>query len=572
MEGLRFSYVTNGLVQHRLTDAVAMLADLGYDGVAVTLDPHHLDPFAPDLGARVSALAKLLQDRGLAVVVETGASFLLDPRRKHEPTLVSTEGRQRRVDFLRRAVAIAADLGAEVVSFWSGTVPAGTPDTAAWQRLADGCAEVLAAADEYGVTLGFEPEPGMLVDRLDGYDKLVATLGHPERLGLTLDIGHCVCVEDESVPACIARAAPRLVNVHIEDMRRAVHDHLDFGHGDVEFPEALEALHTIGYTGLVSVELSRHSHTAHSVMPKALHFLKNAEPKALHFLKNAEPKALHFLKDAEGEQRRLEDRARLGGVLPGSVEDLWESLRATAEPDRLSWFEDATEAVVRDRSVLATVFPAVGRRLGRQLLAPVRQDGDDGQDEHAWTVDDAGRVLLLLAVGDGTAEEVDDLYRFGDAAERRAVLRSLPFLPDTVNGLALVDDALRTNDPRLIAAALNPYGLDRLDDEALNQAVLKCVFVGVRLPGDVTDRATPELSEMLAGYVHERVAAGREVPLDVWPIVEAHPPLEVLAAIEAEVDHGRQDRRDAAAAALAQRDECRQRRAVGTDTRTRRAT
>lgn len=274
---LRYGYVTNGLVQHRLDDALAWLADLGYDGVAITLGPHHLDPFAPDLAARLSRLTSRLRDLDLAVVVETGAGYLLDPRRKHEPTLLSGAGRERRVDLLRQAVAIGAELGAEAVSFWSGAVPAGVSRDEAWRRLARGCEAVVAAAERHEVTLGFEPEPGMLVDRLDRYDDLLAALGHPPRLGLTLDIGHCVCLEPEPVPACVARAAPRLVNVHIEDMRRGVHEHLDFGEGEVAFPPALGALRAAGYTGLVSVELSRHSHAADVVVPAALGFLRAAE-------------------------------------------------------------------------------------------------------------------------------------------------------------------------------------------------------------------------------------------------------------------------------------------------------
>lgn len=279
---LRIGYVTNGLVQHRLDDALAWLADLGYDGVAITLDPHHLDPFASNLPTRVAALSRRLNELGLAVVVETGASYLLDPRHKHEPTLVSgsSEGRARRVSFLRRAVDIAADLGAETVSFWSGKLRSGVTPADAWQWLLGGCEAVVAAADRRDVRLGFEPEPGMLVDCLDRYDELLAALGHPDRLGLTLDLGHCVCLEPEPVAACVARTAPRLVNVHIEDMRRDVHEHLDFGDGEMDFPAALGALRQVGYTGLVSVELSRHSHAAEAVVPKALPFLKRAERQA----------------------------------------------------------------------------------------------------------------------------------------------------------------------------------------------------------------------------------------------------------------------------------------------------
>jgi L-ribulose-5-phosphate 3-epimerase len=278
---LRFGYVTNGLAQHRLDDALVWLADLGYAGVAITLDPHHLDPFAPDLAARVARLSSRLAQLGLGVVVETGANFLLDPRRKHEPTLVSSQGSERRVDFLRRAIAVAADLGAEAVSFWSGKLRDGASPDEAWPRLVDGCAAVVAEAERRDVRLGFEPEPGMVVDCLDRYDDLLAALGHPVQLGLTLDVGHCRCLEPEPIPACVARAAPRLVNVHIEDMRRGVHEHLDFGEGEIEFPAALGALRTAGYTGLVSVELSRHSHAAEAVVPGALSFLQMAERQAV---------------------------------------------------------------------------------------------------------------------------------------------------------------------------------------------------------------------------------------------------------------------------------------------------
>ena len=38
MSALRFGYGTNGFANHRLGDALAVLADLGYQGVALTLD------------------------------------------------------------------------------------------------------------------------------------------------------------------------------------------------------------------------------------------------------------------------------------------------------------------------------------------------------------------------------------------------------------------------------------------------------------------------------------------------------------------------------------------------------
>jgi sugar phosphate isomerase/epimerase len=118
---LRYAYNTNGLTSHRLDDALALLADCGYDGVALTLDVAHHDPFAADLSGRTAVLRRRLDALGLANVVETGARFLLDPRRKHHPTLVSPAAadRARRVAFLHTCVDVAADLGSEAVSFWA---------------------------------------------------------------------------------------------------------------------------------------------------------------------------------------------------------------------------------------------------------------------------------------------------------------------------------------------------------------------------------------------------------------------------------------------------------------------
>lgn len=274
----RFGYGTNGFTDHRLEDVLVILTDLGYDGVALTLDHQHLDPYAADLNWRLAALGRLLERLGLDVVIETGARYLLDPWRKHQPTLVSAEpeGRALRVDLLMRAVRIGAELGAQAVSFWSGTAPEDTDPAVAVERLAAGCESVIALAQEAGVVLGFEPEPGMVVDTLDRFDELRTVLGKPEGFGVTLDIGHCRCLEPIPVADCVARVADCLVNVQIDDMRQGVHEHLEFGQGEIVFSPVLRALSESGYRGLVSVELPRHSHAAVRVARESLTFLRKA--------------------------------------------------------------------------------------------------------------------------------------------------------------------------------------------------------------------------------------------------------------------------------------------------------
>ncbi|WP_407562207.1 sugar phosphate isomerase/epimerase family protein [Streptomyces sp. 184] len=282
MTRLRLAYGTNGLTDLRLTDAVALLADLGYDGIALTLDHMHLDPLAPDLPARTATVRRLLARHGLAVTIETGARYVLDPRRKHHPTLLDPdpEARAVRSRLLRTAVNVAAELGANAVHCFSGTRPYGVAEPDAWKRLGAELTPVLAAADAAGVPLAIEPEPGHLLYDLAGFHRLREELGDPPALALTLDIGHCQCLE-EALPAdCVRAAAPWLAHVQIEDMCRGVHEHLPFGEGEIGFPSVLEALQTTGYRGLISVELPRHSHAGPELAGSSIRFLRAAEEEA----------------------------------------------------------------------------------------------------------------------------------------------------------------------------------------------------------------------------------------------------------------------------------------------------
>jgi sugar phosphate isomerase/epimerase len=272
---LRYAYNTNGAANHRLDDALSLIAEAGYDGVALTLDHHHLDPFAPDFTERAGRLARRLEELGIGAVVETGARFLLDPRRKHEPTLISPEpeGRERRVDFLFRAVEIAAIIEAEAVSFWAGVPGPGLDRSEACRWLVEGVSRVVERAEERGVVAALEPEPGMLVETLDEYGLLAA--GVPG-LKLSLDTGQCLVTGEREPEDAVREFADDLGTVTIEDMRRGVHEHLPFGAGDMDVPAVLGALREVRFGGLVCVELSRELHRAHEAIPEALAYLKEA--------------------------------------------------------------------------------------------------------------------------------------------------------------------------------------------------------------------------------------------------------------------------------------------------------
>jgi len=278
---LRYAYNTNGCANHRLGEALAFIAEAGYDGVALTLDHHHFDPFAPHFDRRAGRLDARLRELGLDLVVETGARFLLNPRHKHEPTLLhpDADAREQRLDFLTRALDVCALCGGEAVSFWSGTPQNSVSEDDAWRRLIEGVRVVVERAEERGVTAAFEPEPGHLTETVGSYQRLTE---HTPGLRLALDTGHCLVTQDIAPAEAVRAYADRLGTVAIEDMQRGVHQHLPFGEGDMDVPAVLKALRDTGFDRLVCVELSRASPTAHEAIPQSIDFLKTAERQLAH--------------------------------------------------------------------------------------------------------------------------------------------------------------------------------------------------------------------------------------------------------------------------------------------------
>lgn len=205
------------------------------------------------------------------------------------------------------------------------------------------------------------------------------------------------------------------------------------------------------------------------------------------------------------------------------------------------WLTSALAEVARDPDSITRAFAFAARRVGR---APRRPDADPSGVVHG-TVDDAARAALVVALaeavgtGPDCAERLVSLYRQGDAAERRGVLRGLDALtergslggsdtdshtdtdaavaPLVAAGLDLAADALRTNDPSLVAAAVGPFGARYLDQHTWRHAVLKLVFQGVSLTAasGLAARADDELGRMARDFAAERRAAGREVPTDL---------------------------------------------------------
>lgn len=135
-----------------------------------------------------------------------------------------------------------------------------------------------------------------------------------------------------------------------------------------------------------------------------------------------------------------------------------------------------------------------------------------------------GRIALVVELAEKIephehAKVVTRLYRRGDNAERVAVLRALPALPQPAQLLPLAVDACRSHvqDVFEAIACENSYPAEFFADANFYQLVLKAFFTEVETSRivNLASRRSAELTRMAEGYASERRAAGRSVPADL---------------------------------------------------------
>lgn len=216
--------------------------------------------------------------------------------------------------------------------------------------------------------------------------------------------------------------------------------------------------------------------------------------------------------------------------------------------------------------VFYTSFSGVPRYTGKADLAldaealSAARAARRGWDPSGWSVDQAARALLVLALphrdADAFSARLDAAFETADVGESVALYQALPLLPHAEALRPRAVEGLRTNMTSVFAAIAlhNPYPAEHFDDDAWNQMVLKAVFVGLPL-GSIQrfdERANPDLARMLVDYVHERWAAGREVAPDLWRGVGPFAEGAVLDDLDRALASDREAERLAAALALAQ--------------------
>ena len=240
-------------------------------------------------------------------------------------------------------------------------------------------------------------------------------------------------------------------------------------------------------------------------------------------------------------------------------------LRRQLGDEQDAWLDAQAAALQADPSdqTLAIALGMVPRRLGKVDLALLPEDLDSagstlpGWMPVGWSVSDAARIFLLSGLRQRDkpfAERFAGLCRTADVAELIALYRGLPLYPDPAALEPQVGEGLRSNMRAVFEAIAhhNPYPRRHFDQHRWNHMVLKALFIGSPLAPiqGLDERANPELARIMRDFAHERWAAGRPVPSEMWrcvgPFAEGEA-LEDLARVLRSAEPGE---RQAAALAL----------------------
>jgi sugar phosphate isomerase/epimerase len=225
-----------------LPETLGRIAAAGYDGVELPGEPERWRP---------AELRRWLGDHGLAPVALTASCMTPTERDLAHP---DPRIRAVAVDYVRRCLALAAEIGAPIVQMLASGEPRLAPlatRDAEWAWSVAGMQAAAGEAERVGVAIAVEP-----LNRYEGY--LVTStaealayldaVGSPW-VGMTLDLFHAN-IEEPSIADAIRAAGPRLWHVQAADTTRR-----GLGRGHLDLDGVIDALASIDYGGAIVVEI-----------------------------------------------------------------------------------------------------------------------------------------------------------------------------------------------------------------------------------------------------------------------------------------------------------------------------
>ncbi len=233
------------------------IARAGFDGIEPTFVAGAIpDPETdlPESMQHAKRLRSICEGLGLAIPSMRGGRV---PWR----TIPSDDPGERKkaVNHTRRALELVAAMGGAALLVVPGERSPGVSYDTHWKRVVEFAHTVAEFARDIQVRIGFENVEARFPVSVRDWKALIDEIDS-EWIGVYLDVGNVLWMGFGYPEHWIRALDRRIVQVHFKDARYRLHGatlHSEIHHileGDVNWPEVVEALDQIGYSGWISVE------------------------------------------------------------------------------------------------------------------------------------------------------------------------------------------------------------------------------------------------------------------------------------------------------------------------------
>ena len=246
---MKLGYCTWGMPTVPVDTFIPFLAQLGYDGIELTVIPGYTTALSSLDATERQRIARLLNDYHLALPAIAGHTHMVE----RDPDTAALHWSR-----LTAAVDLAIDWAQDGQPPAVDTTVGGTPEQ--WDELKPLMIERVGALVRYGeqrgVVIAIEPHVGSMLDTPDRVLELLDAIPSPY-LKLNFDISH-FNVMGIPIAESVAALAAHTVHTHVKDERGVVPDYqfLIPGEGEFDYVEYLQAMREHGYTGFITAEIS----------------------------------------------------------------------------------------------------------------------------------------------------------------------------------------------------------------------------------------------------------------------------------------------------------------------------
>jgi sugar phosphate isomerase/epimerase len=132
-------------------------------------------------------------------------------------------------------------------------IPDGFSWSGIWKRYVEIVSLIVERAHAHGIRVALEPRPREMVSTTDGLLTLFDDVGSTN-LGALVNTGY-LFAQREYIPLSLQKLKDRVLATHVSDSDGLLEHRWAPGEGKIDWPETIKAFRSIGYEGLLTVDI-----------------------------------------------------------------------------------------------------------------------------------------------------------------------------------------------------------------------------------------------------------------------------------------------------------------------------